>query len=202
MGINKVIFYPENYILLGSSDAQKAHADIIISEMKNSHPEKFEGNKDSFSFELRYAAPFDKGFQELKRLQGAAAEAAGRRNEFKGYIVIDMNSWLAHHDEEYLNKALLFLIDMSEYDIGNHAAPSYSVKPPEIETYTVAEFATDVVNERIRAPFTPLQKKKRVSREKSNKRAHSSEEEASSEGDLEAELMRKFDELFGTCDDE
>lgn len=115
MGTNKAIFYPENYILLGSSDAQKAHADIIISEMKNLHPEKFEGNKDSFSFELRYAAPFDKGFQELKRLQGVAAEAAGRRNEFKGYIVIDMNSWLAHHDEEYLNKALLFLIDMSEY---------------------------------------------------------------------------------------
>lgn len=94
------------------------------------------------------------------------------------------------------------LPSIEAYDIGNHAAPSYSVKPPEIETYTVAEFATDVVNERIRAPFTPLQKKKRVSREKSNKRAHSSEEEVSSEGDLEAELMRKFDELFGTCDDE
>ena len=94
------------------------------------------------------------------------------------------------------------LPSIEAYDIGNHPAPSYSVKPPAIETYTVAEFATDVVNERIRAPFTPLQRKKRVSREKSNKHAHSSEEEASSEGDLEAELMRKFDELFGTCDDE
>lgn len=94
------------------------------------------------------------------------------------------------------------LPSIEAYNIGNHAAPSYSVKPPAIETYTVAEFATDVVNERIRAPFTPLQKKKRVSREKSNKRAHSSGEEASSEGDLEAELMCKFDELFGTCDDE
>lgn len=94
------------------------------------------------------------------------------------------------------------LPSIEAYNIGNHAASSYSVKPPAIETYTVAEFATDVVNERIRAPFTPLQKKKRVSREKSNKRAHSSGEEASSEGDLEAELMCKFDELFGTCDDE
>ena len=94
------------------------------------------------------------------------------------------------------------LPSIEAYGIGNHTVPSYSAKPPAIETYTVAEFATDVVNERIRAPFTPLQKKKRVTREKSNKRAHSSEAEASSEGDLEAELMRKFEELFGTCDDE
>lgn len=114
MGTNKAIFYPENYILLGNSDAQKAHADVIISEMKTSRPERFEGNKDYFMFELRYAAPFDKSFHELKRLQGTASEAAGRRSDFKGYIVIDMSSWLTHHDEEYLNKALLFLVDMSE----------------------------------------------------------------------------------------
>ena len=114
MGTNKAIFYPENYILLGSSEAQKAYADVIISEMKTSRPEKFEGNKDAFSFELRYVAPFDKSFHELKRLQGTASEAAGRRSDFKGYIVIDMSSWLTHHDEEYLNKTLLFLVDMSE----------------------------------------------------------------------------------------
>ena len=94
------------------------------------------------------------------------------------------------------------LPSIEAYDIGNHTAPSYSAKPPAIETYTVAEFATDVVNERIRAPFAPAQKKKRVPREKNNKRAHSSAEEESSEGNLEADLMRKFEELFGTCDDE
>lgn len=94
------------------------------------------------------------------------------------------------------------LPSIEAYDIGNHTAPSYSAKPPAIETYTVAEFATDVVNERIRAPFAPAQKKKRVPREKKNKRAHSSAEEESSEGNLEADLMRKFEELFGTCDDE
>lgn len=115
MGINKTDFYSENYILLGTSSTRMADVGIIISAMKVSHPEKFEGKADSFVFELRYVAPFAKEFRELKRLQGTAAEAAGRRNNFKGYIVIDMNNWLTHHDEEYLNKALLFLIDMSDH---------------------------------------------------------------------------------------
>lgn len=115
MGINHTNSYPENYIFLGAPGTQVADVDVLVSEMKASHPEKFEGNQDSFSFELRYTAPFDKGFHELKRLQGTAAEAAGRRNEFKGYIVMNMSDWLTHHDEEYLDKALLFLIDMSDY---------------------------------------------------------------------------------------
>lgn len=114
MGINNANTYPENFILLGTTGAMPVDADILISEMKSSHPEKFEGNKDFITFELRYAAPFDKSFHELKRLQGTASEAAGRRSDFKGYIVIDMNGWLTHQNEEYLNKALLFLIDMSE----------------------------------------------------------------------------------------
>ena len=94
------------------------------------------------------------------------------------------------------------LPSIEAYDIGDYTSPSYSAQPPAIETYTVAEFTTDVINERIRAPFAPAQKKKRAPKEKSNKRTHSSEEEESSDSDLKVELMRKFDELFGTCDDD
>lgn len=115
MGTNNITNCPENFILLGTPNTQMTEAERIIFQMKASHPEKFEGSRDFFSFELRYAAPFDKGFYELKRLQGTASEVAGRRNEFKGYIVMDMSSWLTHHDEEYLNKALLFFVDMSDY---------------------------------------------------------------------------------------
>lgn len=111
---NSVKNCSENYIFLGVVSHLVADADNIISKMKISNPEKFEGNRDYFSFEFRYTAPFDKDFHELKRLQGTASEVAGRRNEFKGYIVIDMSNWLTHHDEDYLNKALLFLIDMSD----------------------------------------------------------------------------------------
>lgn len=107
---NSVKNCSENYIFLGVVSHLVADADNIISKMKISNPEKFEGNRDYFSFEFRYTAPFDKDFHELKRLQGTASEVAGRRNEFKGYIVIDMSNWLTHHDEDYLNKALLFRV--------------------------------------------------------------------------------------------
>lgn len=115
MSLNNIDIYPENYILLGNPQVQKACADALISEAKTYYPEKFEGNGECFFFELRYIAPFDKGFLELKRLQGTAADIAGRRSEFKGYIVIDLSRWLTHHNEEYLNRSLLFLVDMSDY---------------------------------------------------------------------------------------
>lgn len=104
----------QHYILLGNPRNRKSDAEVIISEMKASCPEFFDGAVDSFPFELRYVAPFDKAFLELKRLQGTAALNAGRRNEFRGYIIIDLSQWLMHHDEEYFTKALLFLLDMSE----------------------------------------------------------------------------------------
>lgn len=115
MGSKEQVFCPENFILLGIASAWESDVNMIVSNTKAYHPELFEGNIDSFTFELRYAVPFDKDFRELKRLQGTASEAAGRRSEFKGFIILDMNSWLTHHEEEYLQKALLFLVDMSDW---------------------------------------------------------------------------------------
>ena len=59
-----------------------------------------------------------------------------------------------------------------------------------------------VVNKRIRAPFAPVQKKRTVSRGKRNKRPRSFSEGAFPDPDLEEELMQKFDELFGTCEED
>mgnify|MGYP004543788143 FL=1 len=114
MGRNHTGVYPENFILPGDPLLCRSDADAVISTAKARCPEWFEGKEDAFFFELRYAAPFEKNFMELKRLQGTAAESAGRRDEFKGYIVIDLSSWLTHHNEEYLRKTLLFLVDMSD----------------------------------------------------------------------------------------
>ena len=90
------------------------------------------------------------------------------------------------------------------YGIGNHPTPAYSVEPPEIDTYTVAQFATDIVNGRIRVPFAPHQKMKTNSRERRIKRSRAglSSDDEPSDGKLEEELMKKFDELFGSCDEE
>lgn len=114
MELNMEKNHPENFILLGDIRAQTDHAYSIVSREKARYPEKFEGNMDCFEFELRYVVPFDKDFHELKRLQGTAAEAAGRRDEFRGYIMIHLSEWLTHHEEAYFNIALLFLTDMSD----------------------------------------------------------------------------------------
>lgn len=96
------------------------------------------------------------------------------------------------------------LPSIEAYSIGNHQAPQYSAKVPEIDTYTVARFATDIVNGRIHAPFSPTQKKKTNLRERHNKRSRVgiSSDDESSDGKLEEELMKKFDELFGSCDED
>lgn len=107
-------FYPEHCILLGDLMLQKAQALSIIAEAKEKFPEKFAGKKDYFAFELRYVPPFDKSFRELKRLQGEAAVAAGRRDEFSGYVILNLSDYLSHENEAYFTITLQFLADMSD----------------------------------------------------------------------------------------
>lgn len=95
----------------------------------------------------------------------------------------------SHKEAIYMNLAegiryCTMLPSIEAYNIGNHPLPTYSEKTPAIETYTVAEFVADVMNERIRAPFAPVQKKKNVLKEKRNKRARSSTDDDSSGTDL------------------
>lgn len=85
-----------------------------MSIYKNNHPDFFEGERNSFIFELRYTEPFEKQFAELQRLQGLAAKYAGRRNEFQGYIIINLSSYLNHCDDHYFKLILYFLMDMNE----------------------------------------------------------------------------------------
>ena len=104
----------DNYILLGVPAQQREHAEKLVMEQRKYKPEYFEGNTSSFLFELRYIPPFDKAFTELKRIQGTAAEKAGRRDEYRGYIIFDLNQYLSHEEEPYFTIILQFLIDMND----------------------------------------------------------------------------------------
>ena len=106
---------PGNYILIGSKEYLKEQAVETARKEATLFPDYFEGEEPFFIFELRYHAPFDKDFKELKRLQGTAARSAGRRDEFRGYAIIDLNDYLTHEKERYFEMTMYFLADMSDY---------------------------------------------------------------------------------------
>ncbi len=104
---------PDNYILLASKGMDEAYG--IVREAGSSFPSFFRGKRQCFPFELRYVQPFERDFRELRRLQGTAAEAAGFRDEFVGYIVIDLSAYIQHEEDVYLDISLKFLYDMNEW---------------------------------------------------------------------------------------
>ena len=104
-----------NYILIGSKEYLKEQAIEIARKEAALFPEYFEGEEPFFIFELRYHAPFEKDFKELKRLQGTAARNAGRRDEFRGYVILDLSDYLTHEKERYFDMTMYFLADMSNY---------------------------------------------------------------------------------------
>ena len=108
-------FYPQNFILLTTAENKYQSVDEIVNEAVLTAPEKFNGRRNSFPFELRYVPPFDKNFRELKRLQGTAAEMAGYHDEYRGYIVIDLSEYIKHELEVYFEIAVNFFHDMNEY---------------------------------------------------------------------------------------
>ena len=113
----------------------------------------------------------------------------------------------SHKEAIYLNLAegiryCTMLPSIEAYKIGDFPTPSYRAEPPAIETYNVAEFAADVVNKTIRAHFAPEPNKKTARREPRSRRTHASSKDGSSAADLEAELMRRFDEIFHTGEED
>ena len=112
-----------------------------------------------------------------------------------------------HKEAIYMNlsegiRYCTMLPSIEAYKVGNYPIPSYSVEPPAIDTYTVSEFVTDVVSGSIRAPFAPEGKKKTTFKGKNNKCAHFCFRDDLSDVGLESEMKRKYEELFGTCEDD
>ena len=93
------------------------------------------------------------------------------------------------------------LPSIDAYKIDGYPVPSYNSDPPAIKTYTVVEFAADVASNNIHAPFSP-EEKKSSQKGKRNKRSRKQAmpEESSSDSTLDEELMRKYNQLFGSCE--
>lgn len=112
-----------------------------------------------------------------------------------------------HKEAIYMNlsegiRYCTMLPSIEAYDLGEYAAPAFHKTPPAVEIYTVAQFAADVASGRIRAPFAPAQKRK-VSEETRGKRARArrSAKDEPFDAELDAQLRKRFDELFGAADD-
>ncbi len=143
---------PEHFILVGTDRLYfEREAAAIVQETLSAAPEAFSGEQPCFTFDLRYVPPFDKDFRELKRLQGTAAQFAGRRDAFRGCIILDVSEYLRHENEFYFDVILSFLRDQTDcwryiFPIPdeNHAAASALVRRLlSIPRSTVAEQPVD-----------------------------------------------------------
>lgn len=102
-----------HFILLNSLKNPYEKAEQIAKNAFFSFPDRFKGARNYFPFQLRYIHPFE-SFSELKRLQGMAAEKARFCDEYRGYIAIDLSSYLGHESERYFDISLKYFYDMKD----------------------------------------------------------------------------------------
>lgn len=93
----------------GTSKAVDLMVDYLV---KKGNLMEFSGNVKAFQFKLAYVPP-SLPFKELQRLSEAILHAKGFRCHFKGIIVIDINEWKNHFEEEYFTDFLHFISDNS-----------------------------------------------------------------------------------------
>ena len=117
-------------------------------------------------------------------------------------------SW-THKEAIYLNlqenvRYCTKLPCIEAYDMGDEPMLTYSKKPPAVQVYTVSQFVSNVIEEKIRAPFAEKPKRKSVSKEKRSKKSSVQPPDSGGTSDvsLEEELAKKFELLFGSLDDD
>ncbi len=103
-----------NFILLGDTAELQGRAAEMADYARLRFPEEFNGELSCFLHELRYIPPFER-FTELIRLQGTAANKAGFRDEYNGYIIMDISEYLRHESDMYFDISIKFLHDMNQH---------------------------------------------------------------------------------------
>lgn len=108
-------FYPQNMFLGACDKINIAPVLIQLSEEAYSiAPECFDAETRYFIFKFHYHPPYTKisEFPEMKRLQTEAISKTRFKEEYNGFIAIDISEWVGHSDEEHFENCLMFLKHM------------------------------------------------------------------------------------------
>lgn len=111
-------FYPQNFFVKKSENTDIESMLKEISEKAFTiSPSSFDAETKYFIFKLRYQPPYIKipEFREIKNLQIEAISKTRFKNEYNGYIGIDISEWVEHSDEEHFINCIRALRKMSPH---------------------------------------------------------------------------------------
>ena len=127
-------FFPQNFYLSSENDRdfENQYA-LLCAEALQLSPESFNGEQLFFKFILHYCPPYEHDrFCELKRLQEVARSNTRFKDEYRGYIVIDISEWEGHFAEELFSDIVMsFLSDMSDFWKYLFVTPGYKLTENE-----------------------------------------------------------------------
>lgn len=109
-------FYPQNFFICKRRDTD---IDAVVKEIANKayivSSESFNSETKYFIFKLEYQQPYVKvhEFREIKNLQVEAISKTRFKDEYNGYIGIDISDWIGHTDEEHFVNCIHVLRQMS-----------------------------------------------------------------------------------------
>lgn len=111
-------FYPQNFFIKTNDNTD---IDALIKEISEKAsdiaPECFDAETKYFIYKLQYQPPYVKvsEFCEIKNLQVEAISKVRFKDEYNGYIGIDISEWIEHCEEEHFINCILALQKMSPH---------------------------------------------------------------------------------------
>ena len=102
-----------DYFLVNTCSNDTLNA--LANDARAAVPDCFDGECIVFFFFFRYYAPFEKDFNELRRIGFEARKHTRFKEEYNGYIAVDVSEWIGHEDEFYFDIILKYLYDQNDH---------------------------------------------------------------------------------------
>ena len=109
-------FYPRHFFVKKESDEDIKHIIKEISEKASGiSPESFDAEIKYFIYKFNYQPPYVKisDFNEIRNLQKEAISKTRFKEEYNGYIGLDITEWAGHANEEHFINSVAALYMMS-----------------------------------------------------------------------------------------